>query len=197
MWKRYLEKSGTGTESFWAQLQCLVLDASHRWGCNTWHEDRCCIGWVRAKQAEERSEFTASLLTCIHFIYSRFKCTLIMPVGEVSILSLTLLQAEGEGILTGCVLKIIVLSPLSAGVGSWSLFSMCFCSPLTTLCRYSHSSCSGGAGKGRKTLSGEQPCSREYPQRYGSHVSLPPGKKCHSVWGTRTKIQICVTILRA
>lgn len=45
-----------------------------------------------------------------------------MPVGEVSILSLTLFLAEGERTLTRCVLKTIVLSPLSAGVGSYALF---------------------------------------------------------------------------
>lgn len=51
-----------------------------------------------------------------------------MPAGEVPILSLTLQQAKREGILTGRVLKTIVLSPLSAGVGSLALFCMSFCS---------------------------------------------------------------------
>lgn len=166
--------------SLWVQLWCLLSGESHGWGYNTWHEG-CCVGWVGTKQAEERSEFTASLLTCTHFIYSHSECMLIMPVGEVPILSLTLFQAEGEGILTACVLKTIVLSPLSAGVGSWALFSMCFCSPLTTLCRTPQSSYCGGAGRGRKTLSGGQPCSWLPPMLWFTRASASWWKMPFSV----------------
>lgn len=43
----------------------------------------------------------------------------------------------------------------------------------------------------------ESSLAAEYPRCCGSHVPLAPGKKCPLVWGTRTKIRICVIILKA
>lgn len=107
---------------------------------------------------------------------------LLMPVCEVSIFSLTLLQEKGEGLLTGSVLKIIVPALF---LQEWAPnhYSLCASTPptLTTVHIYSSSFYYGGAEKDMKTPTGDQPCSKAYPRCCHSHMSASWQKMPFSV----------------